>query len=281
MRPAARSLTSGLLQSGTLRSLTPAVILAVAFVILTGFVRHTPLTPRELSVDRSITARTPANLIDLSLAVNVQDWIFVVLALAVVLALLRRYRQALLLILAEVLAEGLNAALKIGVDRQPPDQAVMLTSVFQQLDTLLFPSGHVVRLSVTVCLLALFLAWPHARARLPAGLVALGCMALIGVTQVAVGGHLPLDALGGYLLAGVIVNVIYVVDRSLAAPVEARLTPRTWLAASGLAAALLLGALAVGGGVHIAHVPATAAGVVVDHLSHPRLMLTKLHDWIE
>jgi membrane-associated phospholipid phosphatase len=274
-------------------------MLALAFLVLTGFVRHTPLTPRELSLDRSITARTPADFIDLSLAVNIQNWAFVVLALAVVLALLRRYRQALLLIVAEVLAEGLNAAVKIGVGRQPPDHVVVTgtASGLQQLDMLLFPSGHVVRTSVTVGLLVLFVAWPHAWARLPASIAALGFMALVGVTQVAVGGHLPLDALGGYLLAGVVVNVIYVVDRTLAAPAEvtarpaplrtlevrrtAHVTQRTWLAATGIAAGLLVGALVASGGAHIVQVPATAAGLVVDHLSHPRVMLTRLHDWID
>src|SRR3954447_19142913 len=106
-------------------SLTPAVILGLAFLVLTRFVRHTPLTPRELSVDRSLTARTPANFVDLSHAVDVQHWVFIVLGLAIVLALTRRYRQALLLIVAEVLAEGLNAAIKIAVDRQFPDQGAI------------------------------------------------------------------------------------------------------------------------------------------------------------
>ncbi len=294
----ARSLTCRALQSRWLRALTPAAVLGIAFLILTRFVRHTPLTPRELSVDRSLTARTPANFIDLSHAVNIQYWVFVVLGLAVVLALTRRYRHAILLVLAEVLAEGLNAAIKIAVDRQLPDQGSVGGSGFEQFDVLLFPSGHVVRTSVTVGLLVVFLAWPHARARLPASIAALGVMALIGVTQVAVGGHLPLDAVGGYLLAGIIVNVIYVVDRVLASPVEPwpdsqaiqtkrpkrprwRVTSRTWLATTGLAVALLVGALAARGGARIVHVPATAASAMVDHLSHPRVVLTKLHDWID
>jgi undecaprenyl-diphosphatase len=256
-------------------SLTPAAIMGLAFVILTRFVRHTPLTPRELSLDRSLTARTPANFVDLSHAVDVQHWAFVVLGLAVVLVLARRYRQALLLILAEVLAEGLNAAIKIAVDRQFPDQGAVSTgSVFDQFDVLLFPSGHVVRTSVTLGLFVLFLAWPYPRARVPAAIGALGAMALIGVTQVAVGGHLPLDALGGYLLAGVIVNVIYVLDRQFvrkrsprlkvarphAARLARRIDPRTALYAVGVAA---------------------AASVVVDHLSHPRVLLSRLHDWID
>ncbi len=297
------------------RTLTPAVVLGLAFLVLTRFVRHTPLTPRELSVDRSLTARTPANFVDLSRAVDIQHWVFVVLGLAIVLVLTRHYRQALLLIVAEVLAEGLNAAIKIAVNRQFPDQGAVATgSVFDQFDVLLFPSGHVVRTTVTLGLFVLFLAWPHPRARLPAALAALAAMALIGVTQVAVGGHLPLDALGGYLLAGVVVNVIYVVDRQFSSrlPVSSRgpvsshvlegsrraphlavpairqphlprhISARAWLYAAGVAAALLVATLAVRDGPsRIVRAPATAASAMVDHLSHPRVLLSRLHDWID
>jgi membrane-associated phospholipid phosphatase len=201
-----------------LRSLwlvSPAIVLGLAFFALTRVLRRSPTIPHELSVDRVLTNRAPASLIDLSHAVDVQHWMFVVLALVLLLLLARRFRQGLLLLLAEPLAESANLALKLAINRQPPGQGPV--AGLDRLDVLLFPSGHVTRTTVTLGLLVLFVAWPHARVRIPALLAALGLLALIGVTQVSVGGHLPLDVLGGYLLGGMLVNVIYVVDLRLRA----------------------------------------------------------------
>lgn len=196
-----------------LRSLwlvSPAIVLGVAFFAVTRLVRRSPTIPHEQSVDRVLTNRAPASLIDLSHAVDVQHWVFVVLGLVLLLLLARRFRHALLLLLAEPLAESANLALKLVINRQPPGQGPV--AGLDRLDVLLFPSGHVTRTTVTLGLLVLFVAWPHVRVRIPALLAALGLLALIGVTQVSVGGHLPLDILGGYLLGGTLVNVIYVLS---------------------------------------------------------------------
>ena len=57
--------------------------------------------PREISIDRSSPAPgCLANLIDLSYAVAILPWVFVVLALVVSCLLARRFRQALLLLLS-------------------------------------------------------------------------------------------------------------------------------------------------------------------------------------
>jgi membrane-associated phospholipid phosphatase len=192
--------------------LSPAIVLGTAFFVLTRFVRRNQNIPHELSLDRSVTARVPANLIDLSYAVDIQHWAFVVVALAVCLVLLRRYRQALLLLLAEPLADGLNLWLKITIDRQYAGQDTTVS--LDRLNDLLFPSGHVVRTTVTLGLFVAFVAWPHARLRWAATILALALIGLVGVTQVAVGGHLPLDVVGGFLLGAALVNLVYVCDRA-------------------------------------------------------------------
>lgn len=202
--------------------------LSAAFFLLTRFVRRNANIPREISLDRSVTARTPASFIDLSHAVDIQHWVFVVVALAVCLVLLRRYRQALLLLVAEPLADGLNLGLKIAIDRQYPGQDTTVT--LDRLNDLLFPSGHVVRTTVTLGLFVAFVAWPHARLRWPATLGALAIIGLVGVTQVAVGGHLPLDVVGGFLLGATLVNLVFVGDlawqRRRASRAHSRLGPR-------------------------------------------------------
>jgi membrane-associated phospholipid phosphatase len=190
--------------------LSPAIVLGMAFYVLTRFVRRNPSIPREVSLDRSVTARVPAEFVDLSHAVDIQHWAFVVVALAVCLVLMRRYRQALLLLLAEPLADGLNLGLKIAIDRQYPGQDTTVS--LERLNDLLFPSGHVVRTTVTLGLVVAFVAWPRARLRWPATIAALALIGLVSVTQVAVGGHLPLDAVGGFLLGAALVNLVYVCD---------------------------------------------------------------------
>jgi membrane-associated phospholipid phosphatase len=193
---------------------SPAIVFGAAFVVLTRFVRQNPVIPGEISVDRAVTARAPTNLIDLSHAVDIQVWVLVVLALVVCLLLARRFREALLLLLAEPLADGLNLALKIAVNRQFGQQVSGLE--WNHLGVLLFPSGHVVRTTVTLGLLVCFVAWPQPRLRWPATLAALAFIGLVGLTQVAVGGHLPLDVVGSFLLGSMLVNVVYVVDRGWA-----------------------------------------------------------------
>ena len=203
-----------------LLSLTPAIVFGAAFLVLTRFVRRSPSIPREVSLDQALTARAPASLIDLSHAVNVQVWIFVVLALVLALLAMRRFRQALLLLLAEPLAEILNLGLKIAINREMPDQGAVTglagLAGLDRLNVLLFPSGHVVRVAVSLGLFFAFVAWPSARLRWPATVLVLAFIALVGVTQTTVGGHLPLDVVGGFLLGAVIVNIVYVVDRQWA-----------------------------------------------------------------
>lgn len=205
----------------------PSLVFGVAFFVLSRFVRRGPPVAREISVDRTVSAWAPPSLIDLSHAVDVQRWLLVVAALVVCLLVARRFRQALLLALAEPLADGLNLALKIVINRQLPDQGPVLG--WDRLDVLLFPSGHVVRTTVTLGLLVLFVAWPHARWRWVAAGAALSLVGLVAVTQVAVGGHLPLDVLGGFLLGGALVNLVWVVDRAWAerSPGAGARQPRT------------------------------------------------------
>jgi membrane-associated phospholipid phosphatase len=190
------------------------MVLSAAFFVLTRFVRRNPTIPRELSLDQALTARAPAGLIGLSQAINVQNWVFVALALVVCLLVLRRFRQALLLLLAVPFAEALNLALKILIDRQFPGSNQTLS--LAQLDNLLFPSGHVVRTTVTLGVFVAFVTWSNPRLRVPATLGALGFIGLVGFTQTTVGGHLPLDCVGGFLLGAAIVNVFWVADQAWA-----------------------------------------------------------------
>jgi membrane-associated phospholipid phosphatase len=270
--------------------LSPAMVFAIAFFGLSRVVRRTPVIPRELSLDRSLTARAPAELSALSTAIDVQHWVFVVLAVVIALLLAKRFRQALLVLLAEPLAEALSLGLKVLINRQLPDAAPHVG--LAELDALLFPSGHVVRVTVTVGLLVAFVAWPYARIRWPATLVAVAFIGLVGVTQTTVGGHLPLDVVGGALLGGAIVNVVYVLERAwtgrlspnLALPdvrvsrslALVRATPRysrTWVA-FGLTLVLLVAALGT------MRAPAHVAHLAGETFARTHSWASRLHEWV-
>jgi membrane-associated phospholipid phosphatase len=204
---------------GMLWRLSPALVAGTLFLLLTRFVRRVAVpTASELRVDRALEVRAPPVLVSLSHAVDAQRWIFVVLACAVGLALLRRPRQGLVLLLAVLTGEILTVMLKLAINRIPPGSA---TAGLPLLQAELFPSGHVVRVGITLGLLILFVAWPVPLLRLPAVLCGGAFLALMGWTQAAVGGHLPLDVLGGYLVAAVLVNGFYLLGR----PTSRRSTP--------------------------------------------------------
>jgi undecaprenyl-diphosphatase len=220
--------------------LSPSMLAGAVLVVLTRFVRRSPSIPRELSLDQSLTAHAPGWLVGLSHAVDVQHWAFVVVGVSACLLIGHRYRQALLLFFAAPVAEGLNLALKVAVNRQLPDQAPEVG--LGRLDVLLFPSGHVVRATVTMGLLIAFVVWPHLRLRwlgLPAALL---FVALVGFAQTTVGGHLPLDVVGGFLVGFVLVNLVWVVDHALAErrPMTKTMSGRTVSPTFGFSAARTL-----------------------------------------
>lgn len=198
-----------------LTRLLPALLLLALFVPLALVARRGPVRG-ELRLDQAVDRRAPASLERLSNAVDAPSWLGVVLGASAGLALVGRPDAAALLVLGDVSADVLSAGTKLLVNRLPPDHQASLSRL-QLFRYQLFPSGHVTRATVTLALLVALLAWPRPRLRVPALALAGGFLALLGVTQVAVGGHLPLDVAGGYLLGGIWANVLLVALHALRA----------------------------------------------------------------
>jgi undecaprenyl-diphosphatase len=99
------------------------------------------------------------------------------------------------------IAQGVNALMKMGVDRARPDYAL-----FPPLPgSNAFPSGHAVFAFTFfgfVAFLVLKTSWNRWVKALLVGLLAL-TIASIGASRVYLGVHWPSDVLGGFLLGGV------------------------------------------------------------------------------
>jgi len=127
--------------------------------------------------------------------------------LIVALVALRRLRLAALFLAAGILDLLNSTALQALIGRPRPDPLVRAAS-----DS--FPSGHSFH-SVLFFGLVVALLLPRLHSRWSrAGLIALWLVFVLatGLSRVHLGYHLPLDVLGGYLLAGLVLGVLLFVN---------------------------------------------------------------------
>lgn len=127
---------------------------------------------------------------------SLAPWAVVVSIFSMVALALRRPRAAVLITLS--LASDLVAGLvKLVVERGRPEGAVV--DVLFATDSFSFPSGHVVRATALVAVLAWLLAPPRFRLPLAVGLATAAGL-VMGYARVALGVHWPTDVLGGLFL---------------------------------------------------------------------------------
>ena len=194
------------------------VLLGVAFVVplilLTLAVRYGPLTGdfqimvvlgEQLPRAAAVWSDRFGHLVDAAV------WDPTVVVIAAVLWMRQRQREAVFLLLG-LGAEGATALIRIllGPSRAPGAGLIAV------LQTVSFPSGHVVRAVVTVGLAIALLVWPHRRWRLPAVVAGLAFVAALGAARVIAYRHYPTDVVGSYLLGGLWLNLLLGVYRSAA-----------------------------------------------------------------
>ena len=131
------------------------------------------------------------------------------IALALVLALLRRQPSLLLLVVAaDGLADGLARAVKAVVDRpRPPVRYAKPEPLVAVPHDHSFPSGH----AATSFACATILATAVPRLAVPLYVLA----AAIAFSRVYVGVHYPLDVLGGALLGLAVATALRLLERAL------------------------------------------------------------------
>lgn len=139
-------------------------------------------------------------------------------AFVLVLALLRRYREAVFAAIALGGSALLNIGAKLFFAR---DRPALWDSVAPET-TYSFPSGHAMGSMTLACVLVL-LAW-HTRWRWPVALSMAAFVVLVGLSRVYLGVHYPSDILAGWAVAmawvaAVFLSVYRVHGRPWARPV--------------------------------------------------------------
>jgi undecaprenyl-diphosphatase len=125
------------------------------------------------------------------------------IALVVVLALLRRYRESLFVALATGGSALLNIATKQFFSRDRPSlwESIAPETSFS------FPSGHAMG-SMTLAMVFILLAWPT-RWRWPTLVAMTVFVTMVGLSRVYLGVHYPSDILAGWTAAMAWVAGVY------------------------------------------------------------------------
>ncbi|MDQ3653409.1 MAG: phosphatase PAP2 family protein [Acidobacteriota bacterium] len=179
----------------------------IAFALLAAFARFNSYFGWDLRAARALQSLDVPGLFDLMRVASVPGnrWIpHAITAVTVLLFLaFRRRSEAAALLLSAGGGAIVNALLKILIARPRP--TAELVTVFRQLGTRSFPSGHV---TFYVCYFGFlfFVAYTllprGSRLRRPVLVAAALPVLLIGFSRVYLGAHWPSDTLGAYLVSG-------------------------------------------------------------------------------
>ncbi len=180
------------------------VFATVAFVVLVVLANRFDYFAIDLSVTRAVqTIHLPlfASLMWAISFIGYSPQMGVLIAAAVVLLFVVGLRWESVVVLAVAVGStGLSLLIKTLVHRPRPNAD--LVTVFQQLDSYSFPSGHVLTylaffgflFFLSYCLLKS--SWMRAALLVVSG----GLIALVGISRIYLGDHWASDVIGAYLL---------------------------------------------------------------------------------
>ena len=136
-----------------------------------------------------------------TLLANTGTVVFLTVAAVIVLALRRKFAEAILVTVVVAGGQALGTLVKNLVARQRPP---VETALIGQPGTYAFPSGHAVAAVLLYGVLAFLLVneLSSRRARIAVTVAAVAIIVLVGISRVYLGVHWPSDVLGAWVLAG-------------------------------------------------------------------------------
>jgi undecaprenyl-diphosphatase len=153
--------------------------------VLTDFNSATAHHPVVIDVWRVVTT-----------ALQPTAWRVLAAVVAIVAALRRRFRTAILMVLAVGGAAVLSPIVKDAVGRQRPVPPVPI----EHAGGWSFPSGHALAAAAVATALIALVPWPRGRNRLVAVTVVVLLVAAVAASRLALGVHYLTDVVGGLAL---------------------------------------------------------------------------------
>jgi undecaprenyl-diphosphatase len=200
------SLPEGLVgRSAPIAWLLLAAVLLALFVSLGLVARAGPLAVDETLIGLLPRGAPPLPVRLANRLASAPVWTIAALLAAALAWRWVSFRAALLILLADATAEVASLVSKLLVARQALDldDAGAGNSWWDSVNSAyLFPSAHVVRMTVVLGVLGVLLVTRVPAARLPVLGASIALLILLGYARVDVRAHLPTDVLGGYLLGG-------------------------------------------------------------------------------
>jgi len=142
---------------------------------------------------------------------SIQIWTMLMLLLGGYLWTLGQRYAAILLVLADLSGEAVALSVKALVLRPRPSDAPLADA----LATASFPSGHVMRVAISLGIVVALYAWHRPRWGWAWAALAVAVVLVVGLARVASGEHWPSDVLAGALLAAAWVELALVAASGL------------------------------------------------------------------
>jgi undecaprenyl-diphosphatase len=201
------SLPEGLVaRSAPITWLLLATVLLALFVSLGLVARAGPLAVDETLIGLLPRGAPPLPVRLANRLASAPIWTLAALIAAAAAWRWVSFRAAVLILLAVATAEVASLVSKLVVARQAldVDGSGAGSSWWDSINsTYLFPSAHVVRVTVLLGVVGVVLAARVPATRLLMLVASIALLLLLGYARVDVRAHLPTDVLGGYLLGGV------------------------------------------------------------------------------
>jgi len=182
----------------------------IGAISLAAIVHFFPIILTDIKISNEIQEIRIVPLLPLMEAISIFGTPLISISLTLLVSTafyLASYRREALFALFTFIADGINGALKLIINRPRPSDT--LITVYQKLTDSSFPSGHVVHYVVFFGFLATAMI---VLVKLPKGLrlavtfISLALIVTVSISRIYLGAHWATDVIGGYYVGYVLLS---------------------------------------------------------------------------